>query len=95
MGSSPAAPASASVSHLIGIPRVEFLALLRRRGVPHVQYSAEDYRGHWEAMESPRQKHLHTSHSPRERMIPFLINTFPRLMPALFPFPCYGWNRGA
>jgi len=35
---------SGYAAHLIGIPRVEFLELLRRRGIPHVEYSAEDCR---------------------------------------------------
>jgi predicted HTH domain antitoxin len=35
---------SGYAAHLLGIPRVEFLDLLRQRGIPYVEYSAEDFR---------------------------------------------------
>jgi len=35
---------SGYAAHLIGTPRIEFLELLRQRGIPYVEYSADDFR---------------------------------------------------
>jgi predicted HTH domain antitoxin len=47
---------SGFAAHLIGIPRVQFLHLLRQRGIPFIQYTAEDYHEDLKAIEQLEQE---------------------------------------